>query len=210
MPAGDKFEARVRGPNVTPGYWRQPEQTRGRLRRGGLLPTRRRAALCRSRATVSKGFYFDGRIAEDFKLATGTWVAVGPLRTALHRSLRALHPGRRASPGSTATIIAALVFLDVEHCRALAKTPTASLADLAADPTVRALFAERLATLRCRRLQAARTASSGWCWSAEAPSIDSAELTDKGSVNQRAVLANRAALVERLFAADPPAEVIRL
>ena len=73
----------MRGPNITPGYWRQPRADRAGVRRGRLLQARRRAQVRGSRRPARQGLLFDGRIAEDFKLATGTWVSVGPLRARL-------------------------------------------------------------------------------------------------------------------------------
>ena len=80
IPNGGKLEARLKSPSITPGYWRRPELDDGRLRRGGLLQARRRAEILRPESDPELGFVFDGRVAEDFKLATGTWVSVGPLR----------------------------------------------------------------------------------------------------------------------------------
>ncbi len=205
VPAGDKLEARVRGPNITPGYWRQPDLTRAAFDDEGFyrLGDALRFAVP---GDVSRGFYFDGRIAEDFKLATGTWVAVGPLRTAFVDHC-APYIQDVVMAGLNREFIAALVFVDVEHCRALARKPAASLADLAADDTVRALFADRLSSFAANASGSSNRIER-LVLVAEAPSIDSAELTDKGSLNQRAVLANRTELVEALFAAIKPTWVI--
>jgi feruloyl-CoA synthase len=205
VPTGGKLEARVRGPNITPGYWRQPDLTRKAFDDEGFYSLGDALRFAKP-GDVSRGFYFDGRIAEDFKLATGTWVAVGPLRTAFVDHC-APYIQDVVIAGLDREFIAALVFVDVEHCRALSGKPTASLRDLSTDDTVRALFAERLASFA-----ASASGSSNRITRlvlvADAPSIDSAELTDKGSVNQRAVLANRAALVEAVFATSPPDMVI--
>ena len=94
-PVGGKIEARVQGPNITPGYWRDEALTRGRLRRRGVLPARRRDAVRRSGRIRGKGLLFDGRLAEDFKLSTGTWVSVGPLRARILAAGGRLRAGRR-------------------------------------------------------------------------------------------------------------------
>lgn len=207
VPTGQKLEARVRGPNVFPGYWRQPALTaaafddEGFYRLGDAL---RFAAA----GDVSKGLYFDGRISEDFKLSTGTWVAVGPLRSAFVDHCAPLVQDIVIA-GLDRDAIAALVFIDLEHCRQLAQRPAASLRELCDDETVRATFAARL-----KSFAAGASGSSNrierLVLVADAPSIDSAELTDKGSLNQRAVLANRAALVDKLYAAAPPPEILTL
>lgn len=205
VPNGTKLEARVRGPNVTPGYWRQPQLTQQAFDDEGFykLGDALRFAVP---GDVTRGFYFDGRIAEDFKLSTGTWVAVGPLRTAFVDHC-APYVQDAVIAGLDREFIAALVFVDVEHCRMHAGRPDASLAELAADPKVRELFRARLASFA-----AGATGSSNRIERLvlidSAPSIDSAELTDKGSVNQRAVLQNRAALVEALYAAQPAESVL--
>jgi feruloyl-CoA synthase len=205
VPMGGKLEARVRGPNITPGYWRQPEQTAAAFDEDGFyrLGDALRFAVP---GEVSKGFYFDGRIAEDFKLATGTWVAVGPLRTAFIDHC-APYIQDAVIAGLDRDFVAALVFVDVEHCRALAKRPDASLADLSCDATVRALFRDLLVTFAASATGSS-TRIARLVLVDQAASIDSAELTDKGSVNQRAVLTNRSALVERVFAVAPEADMI--
>ena len=207
VPSEGKLEARVRGPNITPGYWRQPEQTQQAFDEEGFyrLGDALRFAVP---GDVSKGFYFDGRIAEDFKLATGTWVAVGPLKSAFVDHC-APYVQDIVIAGLDREFIAALVFLDIEHCRALAGKPSASLKDLAADSAVRAVFAERLATFAASSSGSSNRIAR-LVLVADAPSIDSAELTDKGSLNQRAVLRNRAALVEDVFAVEPPAAIVCL
>jgi feruloyl-CoA synthase len=156
-----------------------------------------------------KGFLFDGRIAEDFKLSTGTWVSVGPLRT---RFLDYFAPFARdvVFAGPDRDSISALVFPDIEACRKAAGLPAeATVADVLANPDVRA---------KCATLLAALAADSPGSSSRivrmvlmpEPPSMDKGEMTDKGSINQRAVLANRATLVEALYAQPLPEAAISL
>src|SRR5690349_9749758 len=153
------------------------------------------------------GFDFDGRIAEDFKLGSGTWVSVGPLRA---RFVAACAPLVRdvIIAGINRDEISALVVLDLDGCRLINPTlPHDDLAIVAADPLVRAAFRERFA-----KFFATATGSSNRITRAmllDAPlSIDRGEVTDKGSINQRAVLEHRAALIETLYADPSPAQVI--
>jgi feruloyl-CoA synthase len=155
---------------------------------------------------IGKGLYFDGRVAEDFKLATGTWVAVGPLRTAFIDHF-APYVQDVVIAGLDREFIGALVFLDVEHCRALCASPSATAGQLAADRMLRGMLQERLASFAARATGSS-TRVERLLVVAAPPSIDSAEMTDKGSLNQRAVLDNRRALVERLFASACDDDVI--
>ncbi|MGD0333716.1 MAG: feruloyl-CoA synthase [Xanthobacteraceae bacterium] len=207
VPREDKLEARLKGPNITPGYWRAPDLTADAFDAEGFYKIGD-ALKFEDAADPAQGLLFDGRLAEDFKLATGTWVSVGPLRAAvvahgapLVRDVVLAGPDRDE--------VAALVFPDFDACRKLAPDLAAgvSAADLLADPRVRQAFA--------RLLDALSAASRGTSTRvrraillAEPPSLDVGEMTDKGSINQRAVLAHRAALVEDLYADPPPANVI--
>src|SRR5262249_52282314 len=155
------------------------------------------------------GFDFDGRIAEDFKLASGTWVSVGPLRA---RFIAACAPLVRdvVIAGINRDEISALVILDLDGCRLI--NPKLSADDIAAaagDASVRAAFRERF-----QKLLSSATGSSNRITRAilmdTPPSIDRGEVTDKGSINQRAVLEHRKELVEALYAAPLPAQVITL
>jgi feruloyl-CoA synthase len=193
VPSHGKLEARVRGPNVTPGYWRQGELTAGAFDEEGFYklgdalkfadPTDPRA-----------GLLFDGRVAEDFKLATGTWVNVGPLRA---RLLQTIEPYARdvVITGADRNEIGALIFPNFEACRGLA---TGRTADVSSDARVREELRARLAAFA----STSTGSSNRVCRAillAEAPSLDAGEMTDKGSINQRAVLERRAAMVDELY-----------
>jgi len=205
-PVEGKLEARVQGPNVTPGYWRQPELTakafdeEGYYRFGDALKFV-------DPEDPHKGLRFDGRVAEDFKLATGTWVSVGPLRLNL---IDALSPYAQdvVLAGPDRDDIGALIFPNLAACAQLVGVPDTAAPDILAHPRLREEIAQRLTAFAARS-----TGSSNRVVRAlllvEPPSIDRGEATDKGSLNQRAVLANRAALVERLYADPSPPEVIR-
>jgi feruloyl-CoA synthase len=207
VPVDGKFEARMRGPNVTPGYWRQPELTKDAFDADGFYRIGD-AIRFADPADVNKGFYFDGRIAEDFKLSTGTWVAVGALRGALIDHC-APYIQDVVITGLDRPYIAALIFPDVENCRKLAGLAGGGLADIAASPPVRAHLAKLLSSFAAQA-----TGSSNRVVRAvlltEEPSIDSGEITDKRSLNQRAVLKSRAKAVDALYADPPPMDVIDL
>jgi feruloyl-CoA synthase len=145
---------------------------------------------------------FDGRIAEDFKLATGTWVNVGPLRA---RLLAQLEPYARdvVIAGADRDEIGALIFPNLDACRTLA----ASAVDIASDARVLAEFRARLeAFARTSTGSSNRVARA--ILLAEPPSLDAGEMTDKGSINQRAVLTRRADIVAELYASEPSARVL--
>src|SRR5262249_60588666 len=155
-----------------------------------------------------KGLLSDGRLSEDFKLATGTWVSVGPLRA---RVIEHCAPFVRdvVIAGADRDDIRVLVFPDLEACRRLAPglAANAPAADVLADPRVTQEFAFLLTAFA----RGATGSSNRICRAlllAEPPSLDLGELTDKGSINQRAVLTHRARLVEELYADAASARVI--
>jgi len=207
VPHEGKLEARVRGPNITPGYWRQPEFTARAFDEEGFY----RLGDAFKFADVNdlrQGLLFDGRIAEDFKLSTGTWVSVGPLRA---RFIEHFVPYVRdvVLAGTDRNEIGALVFPDIAACRKLASDlATAAPAEAVLDDKrVRAHFADKLTAL-ARQSPGSSTRIVRALLMAEPPSMDKGEMTDKGSINQRAVLNHRAALVEALYAEKPLPRVI--
>jgi feruloyl-CoA synthase len=160
-------------------------------------------------ADPAKGLLFDGRIAEDFKLSTGTWVSVGPLRA---RFLDHCAPLVRdvVFAGPNQDDIGALVFPDVEACRKLAGLDAdAAPAAIVANTRVRETFADLLTKLAAES-QGSSTRVMRAILMAEPPSMDRGEATDKGSINQRAVLKNRAALVDELYAVELSPRLIRI
>ena len=201
---GGKAEIRFRGPNVMPGYWRAPEQTADAFDDEGFYRTGD-AGRWVDPARPDLGLFFDGRTAEDFKLSTGTFVSVGPLRA---RITMAGDPCVQDAviTGLNRDDVGALIFPRPDECRKLAglgdDTP---LPEVLHHPTVRAFFQTLTDTLwREATGSASRVARLHVL--AEPPAIDLGEITDKGSINQRAVLSHRAALVEALYqgrAADP-------
>ena len=208
VPNNGKLEVRAKGPNVTPGYWRQPELTADAFDEEGFYKFGD-ALKPADPNDLHAGFDFDGRIAEDFKLASGTWVSVGPLRA---RFIAACAPLVRdvVIAGINRDEISALVVLDLDGCRLINPTlPLDDLAATAADPLVRDAFRERFA-----KFLASSTGSSTRITRAiliDTPlSIDRSEVTDKGSINQRAVLEHRAPSIEELYSPTPSARVITL
>jgi len=207
VPAQGKLEARLRGPNITPGYWRQPELTKAAFDEEGFY--RLGDALKFEDPThPEKGLLFDGRLTEDFKLSTGTWVSVGPLRTQI---MNRFQPYMRdvVLAGENENEITALGVPDMPAIRALHPELDKSLSDaevLAAKP-VRVRVQERL-----RAFIRDSTGSSNCLIRVllldEPPSMDAGEMTDKGSLNQRALLARRAHLVKELYASPPSVRVI--
>ena len=200
VPQGDTFEARIRSPSVTPGYWRAPEVTaqafddEGFYRFGDAMrfvqPGRPEA-----------GFRFDGRLAENFKLASGTWVAVGPLRGKLTNDLKGL-ASDVVIAGEGHSELGALVVPDWDALRDLVGEPGLDPFALLDHPDVRRRAAELLGQHAARATDSATRVTR--LMFLEAPlSFDRGEVTDKGSINQRAVLRERADLVDRLWSEDP-------
>jgi len=207
VPKDGKLEARVRGPNITPGYWRQAEITRAAFDEEGFYKLGDALKFVDAN-DPAQGLLFDGRIAEDFKLATGTWVSVGPLRA---KFIDHCSPVVRdvVIAGADRDDIAVLIFPDIDACRKLCPDLAADAAPsaLLAHDTVRAHFAERLNAL-ARHNPGSSMRICRALLLEQPPSIDSGEMTDKGSINQRAVLQNRAALVEELYTAPYSSRMI--
>ena len=207
VPNEGKLETRMKGPNVTPGYWRAPTLTAAAFDEEGFYKIGD-ALKFADPADPAKGLLFDGRIAEDFKLATGTWVSVGPLRMAF---IAHCAPFARdvVFAGPDRDELGALVIPDVEACRKLAAElpPDATAAVVLASPQVRTAFAQLLNALADPSRGTSGRVGRAILLS-EPPSLDVGEVTDKGSINQRAVLAHRAALVEELYAEPLSGNVI--
>ncbi len=194
---GAKQEVRYRGPNVTPGYWRAPEQTAECFDAEGFYRSGD-AAKPMDPARPELGFVFDGRIAEDFKLATGTFVSVGPLRAKI---IAAGDPIVQdvVIAGMNRNEIGILLFPRLDACLAMAGLPANASAHIAlGDPAVRAFLQDLVDSLYLSGTGSATRVARALVL-AEPPSIDRGEITDKGSINQRAVLTHREADVERMY-----------
>ena len=208
VPDNVKLEIRAKGPNVTPGYWRQPELSAAAFDDEGFYKLGD-AIKPVDPEDFSAGFDFDGRIAEDFKLASGTWVSVGPLRA---RLIAACAPLVRdvVIAGINRDEVSALVILDLDGCRLVSPAlPADDLVAAASDSLIREAFRERLT-----KFLATSTGSSTRITRAiliDTPlSIDRGEVTDKGSINQRAVLDQRGRLIDELYSPTPATHVITL
>ena len=147
VPREGKLEARLKGANITPGYWRAPELTAEAFDDEGFYKIGD-ALKFADPADPAKGLLFDGRLAEDFKLATGTWVSVGPLRAAFIAHFAPLVRDVVLA-GADRDEVTALVFPDLDACRKLAPGLPADASGpvLLADPSVMAAFARLLDTL---------------------------------------------------------------
>jgi feruloyl-CoA synthase len=208
IPNNGKLEVRAKGPNVTPGYWRQPELTAAAFDEEGFYKFGD-ALKPVDPNDFSAGFDFDGRIAEDFKLASGTWVSVGPLRA---RFVAACAPMVRdvVIAGINRDEVSALVILDLDGCRLVnSALPPDDLAAAASDSTIRDALRERLVKFLTTSTGSS-TRITRAVLIATPLSIDRGEVTDKGSINQRAVLDHRAGLIDELYSSTPAADVITL
>ncbi|ACB33264.1 AMP-dependent synthetase and ligase [Leptothrix cholodnii SP-6] len=193
----DKVEVRFRGPHVMPGYWRAPEQTAEAFDAEGFYCTGDAVKFV-DEAHPNRGLVFDGRIAEDFKLSTGTFVSVGPLRG---RVVAAGDPCVQDAvvTGLNRDELGLLLIPRLDECRRLAGLPASTPApEVLHHPTVRAFF-QALADKLWRAGTGSANRVARLHVLAEPPSIDKGEITDKGSINQRAVLQHRAALVDALY-----------
>lgn len=204
-PNGGKQELRVRGPNVTPGYWRSPDLTKAAFDADGFYRIGDAGKFFDDN-DLSKGIVFDGRVAEDFKLSSGTWVHVGALR------VKAISAGAPlimdcVVAGHDRNEIGLLVFPNPAGCAALAGN--AALPDITAHAGVRQALAQGLQHYN-REHPGSSTRIARALILDSMPSIDANEITDKGYINQRAVLEARAAQVARLFADQPDQGVIVL
>ena len=192
-----KTEVRYRGPNITPGYWRAPDETAAHFDEEGYFCSGD-AVKWIDETDVHQGLKFDGRIAEDFKLATGTFVSVGPLRAKIVAA-GAPYIQDVVLTGINLKEVGAMVF-PTQAVRALsgldANTP---FADVLSSAPVIAHFQTVINALAANATGSASRIAR-LCLLAEPPTIDKGEVTDKGSINQRAVLTHRAETVEALHA----------
>jgi feruloyl-CoA synthase len=209
VPHGGKMEIRVKGPNVTPGYWCDPELTRQAFDEEGYYKFGDAVRFV-DEHDINKGLLFDGRLAEDFKLSSGTFVNVGPLRNKIIHWF-APYVVDAVISGHDRNFLGVLLVPNLESCRALAEDlrAGASPAEVLGNEAVRAKFTALLeafaaqATGNSNRVERAILLE-------EPPSLDRGEITDKGSLNQRVILDHRAALVEEIYDENPPPCVLRV
>lgn len=198
-PVGRKMEVRVRGACITPGYYKNPEKTREAYDEEGFYRLGDGARFVDPENPL-EGLVFDGRVAEDFKLSTGTWVSAGKLRVdALAASNGVLQDALVA--GLDRSYIGLLGFPNMQACRLIAGEPTLADEDLVRHPAVLERLAEGL-RVHNKTNPGSSTRIERALLMVEPPSVDGGELTDKGYINQAVALGRRAALVEKLYA-DP-------
>jgi feruloyl-CoA synthase len=203
-----KLEIRVRGPNVMPGYLLQPELTAKAFDEEGFYRIGD-AVRFADPERPEAGLVFDGRVAEDFKLASGTWVNVGGVRV---RGIEFLAPVAQdiVVTGHDTDEVGFLVFPNIPACRQLAGLAAgASVAEVVMHDKVRAAVSAGLASMRAVGGGSSTHAARALLLH-EPPSVDAGEITDKGYINQAAVLRNRAMLVARLHGLPMDSDTICL
>ena len=192
-----KTEIRYRGPNITPGYWRAPQETAEAFDEEGFFCSGD-AVKWIDETDIHKGLKFDGRIAEDFKLATGTFVSVGPLRARI-TAAGAPYIQDVVLTGINLKEVGAMVF-PTPAVRRLSGLPAGtSMHDVLDSPPVLAHFQQVLNEL-AKTATGSANRIARLCLLADPPTIERGEVTDKGSINQRAVLTHRADTVNKLHA----------
>jgi feruloyl-CoA synthase len=194
QPSGGKLEVRVRGPNVTPGYYQNADLTHAAFDEEGFYKIGDAMRLFDA-DDPAKGLVFDGRVAEDFKLQSGTWVHAGAVRVRLIAACNPLVQDAVIT-GHDRTEVGAMVWLNAAAVRSLEEAEVfarlqAVLASLHSNSAGSSMTPARLLVLE------------------HPPSIDHGEITDKGYINQRAVLERRSAHVERLHAGGPDVISVR-
>ena len=205
VPNGSKMEVRVKGPTVTPGYHKRPDLTTAAFD-DEVFYSLGDAARFIDDNDPAQGLVFDGRVTEDFKLDSGTWVSAGTLRA---------HAVAAASPlvfdcvvcGQDKPFVGLLAWPVAAACKALCGS--ADPAVIVKDETVRAAIREKFAAFN-KTQSGSSTRIKRVILMAEPPSVDGHEITDKGYVNQRATMDRRKVLVDKLFTATPDADVIEI
>lgn len=194
VPNEGKLEARLKSPSITPGYFGAAKATAEALDDEGFycLGDALRPA---NPDDLTKGFFFDGRTAENFKLRTGTWVAVGALRAQMVNHFNGLLRDA-VIVGEDQPYLGVIVLADMDELRKIA--PGDTLQDLMAQAEVRAALQTSLDSLAAASTGSA-TRIRRMVVMMEPPSLDKGEVTDKGSINQRAVIRNRPDLVQAIY-----------
>jgi len=208
VPCGSRYELRLRGINVTPGYFRQDDLTRAAFDEEGFYCIGDAGVFVDPDDPV-QGIIFAGRVVEDFKLTTGTFVHVGSLRTdAIAAATPVIHDA--LVTGQDRPFVGLLAWPNLHACRQMIGNPDATCDEVASHPAVIACLKSGLEAHNKESSGASSLRIARAMLMIEPPSIDGNELTDKGYINQRAGLERRAALVERLYADPPGKEVIEL
>ena len=197
VPYDDTFEVRFKGPNISPGYWRNPLQTSSAFDEEGYFKSAD-ALKFADEVDPNSGLVYDGRITENFKLNSGTWVNVGIMRSKLIAASQGLVRDVVLT-GRDRDFVGAILFLDYANCIAAAQLPSSStLQMISKSKEVQLIIKEALAYLAGQGSGASTIIRRATIADFE-PCVKKAEITDKGSINQRSVLMNRKALVNRLY-----------
>jgi feruloyl-CoA synthase len=208
VPCGSKYELRLRGVNVTPGYFGQPDLTKSVFDEEGFYCIGDAGVFVDPEDPV-QGIIFAGRVVEDFKLTTGTFVHVGSLRTdAIAAATPVVHDA--LVTGQDRPFIGLLAWPNLHACRQIMGNPNATFDEAVKHPDVIACLRRGLEAHNSSCTGASSMRIARAMLMVEPPSIDGNELTDKGYINQRAGLERRADLVERLYAKKPDKDVIVL
>jgi feruloyl-CoA synthase len=197
-PVQDRLELRVAGPNVMPGYWRDPELTEAAFDKDGFFKMGDAGKLADPTAP-ERGILFDGRIGENFKLVSGTWIDVNRIRLA---TIAALHPLARdvVVCGHSTDMIALLIFPNTEYCRlALGDASALSEAEVAGHARLGSMMFDALRAYN-DKTSGSSTLIRRFAILYEGPKPETGEITDKGYINQHAVRAGRKAALTRLLA----------
>ena len=207
VPAGDKTEIRFKGPNITPGYYRDAERTKEAFDEEGFYKIGD-AVKWADPKDPNLGLLFDGRVAENFKLLTGTWVAAGMLRLDVLSAVAPLIQDA-AVTGVDQEWVGLLAFPNVAACKAAIGAEAEALSPdaIVRHPKLHAALKAKLGTYNAAHPGSSQRVARVLLMT-EPPSIDAGEITDKGYLNQRAILARRAAMVERLYSATPADDVV--
>ncbi len=209
IPNQGKLEVRIKGVSVMPGYWRDEEQTAKAYDEEDYYCLGDALRFI-DEEKPSRGFLFDGRVSEDFKLDTGTWVSVGTLKAHMIHEF-APYIQDVVIVGRDRGFISALVFPDVEHCRHLIDTEEGSLSlgQIVNHEAVRQVFSDHLASM-AEKSTGSSTRIKSLVLQSQPADIDAHEMTDKGSLNSNAVISNRADIVDDIYSVAPSAQVITL
>lgn len=208
IPNGGKLEVRFKAPNITPGYWRNPEATAKAFDTEGYYCTGDALKFV-DENDPNKGMIFDGRIAEDFKLDTGTWVSVGVLKAKLIGAGKGLIQDAVIT-GHDRAFLGAIVFPELVFCRKLAGLGSdADAKTVVKDPSVLAAL-QTVLTDFAKQNTGSSTLIKRAIFADFDLSIDKGEITDKGSINQRQILANHADIVAKIYDKTLDAKVISI
>jgi feruloyl-CoA synthase len=208
VPNGGKLEVRVKGPNIMPEYFKQPDETAKAFDEEGFYLIGDAVRFADPDNPVA-GLMFDGRVAEDFKLTTATWVRAGMLRV---RGVEHLAPLAQdiVVTGHDRDSVGFLIFPNVAACRKLAGLGSeATVSEIVAHPAVREGVLKGLRAMKAENTGSSMHADRAILLTTP-PSVDEGEITDKGYINQSAVLNVRAQLVEDMYETSPGATVILL